>query len=127
MTVDLTDTFHLPPDPPVIDPSVLEALAAHPVTVKAGHTAYIKVPFKAKPLPKVTWIKDGIEVTEEAKVVMDRTNDHALLTIKDCVREDSGAIMLKLKSDCGSAMAQLYLNVIGRSCRNNLLRKCIIS
>ncbi|KAL8169933.1 UNVERIFIED_CONTAM: Immunoglobulin superfamily member 22 [Gekko kuhli] len=99
-------------DPPVIDPSVLEAFAAHPVTVKAKQTAYIKVPFKAKPLPKVTWFKDGIEVTEEEKVVMERTNDYALLTIKDCVREDSGSIMLKLKSDCGTAFAQLHLNVV---------------
>ncbi|KAL8170150.1 UNVERIFIED_CONTAM: hypothetical protein K2H54_064815, partial [Gekko kuhli] len=98
--------------PPVIDPSVLEAFAAHPVTVKAKQTAYIKVPFKAKPLPKVTWFKDGIEVTEEEKVVMERTNDYALLTIKDCVREDSGSIMLKLKSDCGTAFAQLHLNVV---------------
>ncbi|XP_042302172.1 immunoglobulin superfamily member 22 isoform X1 [Sceloporus undulatus] len=101
-------------DPPYIDPSVLETLAAHPVTVKAGQTAYIKVPFKAKPLPKVTWFKDGIEVTEEDRVVMERTNDQALLTIKNCVREDSGAIMLKLKSDCGTAIAHLHLNVIDK-------------
>ncbi|XP_062974483.1 immunoglobulin superfamily member 22 [Elgaria multicarinata webbii] len=101
-------------DPPFIDPAVLEALAAHPVTVKAGQTAYIKVPFKAKPLPKVTWFKDGIEVTEEERVVMERTNDQALLTIKDCVREDSGNIMLKLKSDCGTAIAHLFLNVIDK-------------
>ncbi|XP_054828720.1 immunoglobulin superfamily member 22 [Eublepharis macularius] len=101
-------------DPPVIDLSVLEAFAAHPVTVKAKQTAYIKVPFKAKPLPKVTWFKDGIEVTEEEKIVMERTNDHALLTIKDCVREDSGSIMLKLKSDCGTAFAQLHLNVVDK-------------
>lgn len=94
---------------------MLEAFAAHPVTVKAKQTAYIKVPFRAKPLPKVTWFKDGIEVTEEEKIVMERTNDHALLTIKDCVREDSGSIMLKLKSDCGTAFAQLHLNVVGRS------------
>ncbi|KAJ6665025.1 hypothetical protein lerEdw1_005256, partial [Lerista edwardsae] len=101
-------------DPPFIDPSVLEALAAHPVTVKAGQTANIKVPFKAKPLPKVFWFKDGIEVTEEKRIEMDRTNDHALLTIKHCVREDSGAIMMKLKSDCGTATAHLHLNVIDK-------------
>uniref|UniRef100_A0A8D0C6T6 Immunoglobulin superfamily member 22 n=1 Tax=Salvator merianae TaxID=96440 RepID=A0A8D0C6T6_SALMN len=101
-------------DPPFIDPSVLEALAAHPVTVKAGQTAFIKVPFKAKPLPKVIWFKDGIEVTEEERVTMERTNDQALLTITNCVREDSGSVMLKLKSDCGVATAHLYLNVIDK-------------
>lgn len=106
--------FYFFQDVPVIDPSVLEALAAHPVTVKAGHTAYIKIPFKGKPLPKVTWFKDGIEVTEEEKVVMEKTSDYAALTITKCVREDSGNIMLKLKNDCGSATANLYLNVLGK-------------
>uniref|UniRef100_A0A8C3XRJ0 Immunoglobulin superfamily member 22 n=1 Tax=Chelydra serpentina TaxID=8475 RepID=A0A8C3XRJ0_CHESE len=101
-------------DIPVIDPSVLEVLTAHPVTVKAGHTAYIKVPFKGKPLPKVTWFKDGIEVTEEEKVVMEKTSDYATLTIKKCVREDSGNIMIKLKNDCGSAIANMFLNVVDK-------------
>ncbi|XP_025057898.1 immunoglobulin superfamily member 22 isoform X1 [Alligator sinensis] len=101
-------------DPPVIDESVLEMLAAHPVTVKAGHTASIKIPFKAKPMPKVSWFKDGIEVTEEQKIAMEKANDYALLTISNCVREDSGNIMLKLKSDCGSAVANLFLNVLDK-------------
>lgn len=102
-----------PTDPPTIDPSVLEALAAHPVTVKVGHTANIKVPFRAKPLPKVTWYKDGVEVTEEERVSMERGEDQAMLTISTCVREDSGLILLKLKNDHGTATATLHLSVLG--------------
>ncbi|XP_077902485.1 immunoglobulin superfamily member 22 isoform X3 [Ictidomys tridecemlineatus] len=101
-------------DPPAIDPSILEALAAHPVTVKVGHTAHIKVPFRAKPLPKVTWYKDGMEVTEEERVSMERGEDQALLTISNCVREDSGLVLLKLKNDYGTATATLHLNVLDR-------------
>ncbi|XP_054518126.1 immunoglobulin superfamily member 22 isoform X3 [Pan troglodytes] len=101
-------------DPPTIDPSVLEALAAHPITVKVGHTAHIKVPFRGKPLPKVTWYKDGMEVTEEERVSMERGEDQALLTISNCVREDSGLILLKLKNDHGSATATLHLSVLDR-------------
>ncbi|XP_033718507.1 immunoglobulin superfamily member 22 [Tursiops truncatus] len=101
-------------DPPTIDPSALEALAAHPVTVKVGHTANIKVPFRAKPLPKVTWYKDGMEVTEEERVSMERGEDQALLTISNCAREDSGIIMLKLKNDHGSATATLHLSALDR-------------
>lgn len=100
-------------DPPTIDPSVLEALAAHPVTVKVGHTANIKVPFRAKPLPKVTWYKDGMEVTEEERVSMELGEDQALLTISNCVREDSGLVLLKLKNDHGTATATLHLSVLG--------------
>lgn len=102
-----------PADPPTIDPSVLEALAAHPVTVKVGHTANIKVPFRAKPLPKVTWYKDGIEVTEEERVSMERKEDQAVLTISNCVREDSGLVLLKLKNDHGTATATVHLSVLG--------------
>ncbi|ELK15969.1 Immunoglobulin superfamily member 22 [Pteropus alecto] len=101
-------------DPPTIDPSILEALAAHPVTVKVGHTANIKVPFKAKPLPKVTWYKDGVEVTEEERVSMERREDQALLTISKCVREDSGLVLLKLKNDYGSVTATVHLSVLDR-------------
>lgn len=102
-----------PADPPTIDPSVLEALAAHPVTVKVGHTANIKVPFRAKPLPKVMWYKDGVEVTEEERVSMECREDQALLTTSNCVQEDSGLVLLKLKNDHGSATATLHLSVLG--------------
>ncbi|KAM6392603.1 LOW QUALITY PROTEIN: immunoglobulin superfamily member 22 [Pluvialis apricaria] len=100
-------------DSPVIEESVLKLFAAHRVTVKTKHTASIKVPFKAKPMSKVTRLKDGIEVTEEEKVVMDKASD-ALLTIKTCVREDSGAIMLNLKNDCGSTSGNPYLNFVNK-------------
>ena len=106
----------LPPllaDSPKVHRSVLEALAAHPVTVRVGHTANIKVPFRAKPLPKVTWYKDGREMTEEERVSMKRGDDQALLTISKCVLEDSGLILLGLKNDHGSATATLHLSVLG--------------
>ncbi|KAM9557303.1 LOW QUALITY PROTEIN: immunoglobulin superfamily member 22 [Guaruba guarouba] len=44
----------------------------HLATIELA-TASIKVPFEAKPILKVTWFKGGIEVTEEEKVVMEKT------------------------------------------------------
>ncbi|KAI1903990.1 hypothetical protein AGOR_G00001080 [Albula goreensis] len=99
-------------DPPTIDPTVLEVLAAHPVTVKAGQTATIKIPFKGKPVPKVTWYKDGIEMTEDERTTVERDGESTTLVLNKCVREDSGAVMLRLKSDCGTAIANLHLNVV---------------
>ncbi|XP_026166579.1 immunoglobulin superfamily member 22-like [Mastacembelus armatus] len=99
-------------DPPEIDPSVLDLLGARPVTVKAGQTATIKIPFKGKPLPKVTWYKDGVEIMEDERTKVERTADSTTLVLSRCVREDSGAIILRLKSDCGTAVANLHLNVI---------------
>lgn len=121
--------------------------------MKAGQTATIKIPFKGKPPPKVTWYKDGVEVMEDERTKVERTADGTSLVLcrwvsregrhpvryfmifskathklkhihiskyflslclcTRCVREDSGAIMLRLKSDCGTAVANLHLNVIG--------------
>ncbi|XP_028263452.1 immunoglobulin superfamily member 22-like isoform X2 [Parambassis ranga] len=99
-------------DPPEIDSSVLDLLGAQPVTVKAGHTATIKIPFKGKPSPKVTWYKDGVEVMEDERTKVERTADGTSLVLSRCVREDSGTITLRLKSDCGTAVTHLHLNVV---------------
>ncbi|XP_051885661.1 immunoglobulin superfamily member 22-like [Pristis pectinata] len=101
-------------DPPIIDADVLAVLAKDPITVKAGHTATIKIPFKGKPIPKITWIKDGIEVFEDDRTEIEKSPTQTVLVLKRCIREDSGNITLKLKSDCGSALANLQLNVIDR-------------
>uniref|UniRef100_A0A8D3A9S6 Immunoglobulin superfamily member 22 n=1 Tax=Scophthalmus maximus TaxID=52904 RepID=A0A8D3A9S6_SCOMX len=101
-------------DPPEIDSSALDLLGARPVTVKAGQTAAIKIPFRGKPPPKVTWYRDGVEVMEDERTKVERTADSTSLVLSRCVREDSGAIMLRLKSDCGTAVANLHLNVIDR-------------
>lgn len=101
-------------DPPEIDPGLLELLGAQPVTVKAGQTATIKIPFKGRPPPRVTWYKDGLELMEDERTKVERTVDSTTLVLSKCEREDSGALMLRLKSDCGTAVANLHLNVLDR-------------
>ncbi|XP_062919297.1 immunoglobulin superfamily member 22-like [Mobula hypostoma] len=101
-------------DPPIIDADILAALAKDPITVKAGHTATIKIPFKGKPFPKITWTKDGVEVCEDQRTEIEKSPTQTVLVLNRCIREDSGNVTLKLKSDCGSASANLQLNVIDR-------------
>ncbi|KAL7858382.1 hypothetical protein AOLI_G00184840 [Acnodon oligacanthus] len=101
-------------DPPVIDPTVLEMLSSQPVTLKAGETATIKITFKGKPAPKVTWYRDGMELSEDSRTRVEQNGNSSTLVLHKCVREDSGTFMLKLKSDCESASATVQLNVIDR-------------
>ncbi|KAF7668959.1 hypothetical protein LDENG_00273520 [Lucifuga dentata] len=68
-------------DPPEIDSSVLDMLGAQPVTVKAGQTATIKIPFKGRPPPKVTWYKDGLEVMEDDRTKVERSADCTSLVL----------------------------------------------
>lgn len=56
-------------------------MGARPLIVKAGQTATIKIPFKAKPLPKVTWYKDGLEVMEDERTRVERTADSTSLVL----------------------------------------------
>lgn len=60
---------------------MLDLLGARPVTVKAGQTATIKIPFRGKPPPKVTWYKDGVEVTEDERTKVERTADGTTLVL----------------------------------------------
>ncbi|XP_027029085.2 immunoglobulin superfamily member 22 [Tachysurus fulvidraco] len=101
-------------DPPVIDPTLLEMLSSQLVTVKAGESAIVRIPFKGKPTPKVTWYKDGLELVDDSRTVVERSGDSSTLILSKCVREDSGSVMVKLKSDCGSATATVQLSVIDR-------------
>lgn len=58
------------------------------MTVKAGHTATIKIPFKGKPSPKVTWYKDGVEVMEDERTKVERTADGTSLVLSRCMSKD---------------------------------------
>lgn len=64
-----------------MDPSVLDLLGARPVTVKAGQTAAVKIPFKGKPPPKITWYKDGAEVIEDERTKVERAADSTSLVL----------------------------------------------
>ncbi|KAF7702244.1 immunoglobulin superfamily member 22-like [Silurus meridionalis] len=101
-------------DTPVIDHTILETLSSQPVTVKAGEAAIIRIPFKGKPPPKVAWYRDGLELVEDSRTVIECNGASSTLILSKCVREDSGTVTLKLKSDCGSAAATVQLNVIDR-------------
>ncbi|KAG7268663.1 hypothetical protein CRUP_018374, partial [Coryphaenoides rupestris] len=78
-----------------IDSGVLDLLSSQPVTVNAGQTATVRIPFRGRPPPKVNLVPGrpgGGGGPED--------------------QEDSGAVMLRLKSSCGTAVANLHLNCI---------------
>lgn len=68
---------------------MLDLLGAQPVTVKAGQTATIKIPFKGKPLPKITWYKDGVEVMEDERTKVERAADSTCLVLSRRVSTSS--------------------------------------
>ncbi|CAN0167304.1 unnamed protein product [Lampetra fluviatilis] len=99
-------------DPPEIDADLLERLMREPITVRAGQTALIDIAFTGKPVPKITWLKDGLEVEEDARTTLHRTSSQTSFCRANCQREDSGVVTLRLKSPCGSVSVDMQLNVI---------------
>lgn len=89
---------------------MLEILYNQPMTVKAGEAATIRIPYKGKPAPKVTWYRDGLELMGNSRTVVGASST---LILSKCVREDSGTVTLKLKNGRSLATTTLQLNVIG--------------
>uniref|UniRef100_A0A8C9Z8D1 Titin n=1 Tax=Sander lucioperca TaxID=283035 RepID=A0A8C9Z8D1_SANLU len=83
--------------------------------VSAGETFVIDADFTGKPLPEVTWIKDGKEIDKttprmEVKTTLTRT----ILTVKECVRVDGGHFVLKLVNVGGVKMIPVNVKVLDR-------------
>uniref|UniRef100_A0A8C4WS59 Immunoglobulin superfamily member 22 n=1 Tax=Eptatretus burgeri TaxID=7764 RepID=A0A8C4WS59_EPTBU len=99
-------------DPPEIDPELVEKLMKEPITVKAGQTATLNIPFKGKPPPKVTWLRGDLEVEADERAKIERRKDGTTFMLSKCVRDDSGPLSLRLRSSAGSLIVNILLNVV---------------
>ncbi|KAK1336850.1 hypothetical protein QTO34_002885 [Cnephaeus nilssonii] len=66
------------------------------IVVKAGEVLKINADIAGRPLPVVSWTKDGVEIEERARTEIVSTDFHTSLTVKDCVRRDTGQYVLTL-------------------------------
>lgn len=70
------------------------------ITVKAGGSVRIQIPFKGRPTPEIKWTKDEGDLTE--KVVVEKALSFTHLSIDSCDRNDSGKYTLTLTNSSGS-------------------------
>lgn len=83
--------------------------------VQAGETLSIEVDYSGKPLPEVTWLKDGKEIDKcTPKTELKNTITHATLTIRDCTRVDGGRYMLSLSNGGGTTTISVNVKVLDR-------------
>lgn len=80
------------------------------VTVKAGGSVRIHVPFKGRPTPEIKWTKDEGDITEKAVVEKALTFTH--LSIDTCDRSDSGKYTLSLTNSSGSVSEFVVVKVL---------------
>lgn len=84
------------------------------VVVKAGEVFKINADIAGRPLPVVSWTKDGKDIEEKARLEIVSTDYTTALTVKDCIRRDSGQYVLTLQNVAGTRSFAVNCKVLDR-------------
>ena len=89
-------------------------LETHDIVVIEGEKLSIPVPFRAVPVPTVSWHKDGKEVKASDRLTMKSDHVSAHLEVPKSVHADAGVYTITLENKLGSATASINVKVIGK-------------
>uniref|UniRef100_A0A8C3KGW3 Titin n=1 Tax=Calidris pygmaea TaxID=425635 RepID=A0A8C3KGW3_9CHAR len=84
------------------------------VVVKAGEVFKVNADIAGRPIPVVSWTKDGKELEGKARVEIASTDHTTAITIKDCIRGDSGQYVLTLQNVAGTRSLAINCKVLDR-------------
>uniref|UniRef100_A0A8C6X0J1 Titin n=2 Tax=Elapinae TaxID=42168 RepID=A0A8C6X0J1_NAJNA len=84
------------------------------IVIKAGEIIKINSDIAGRPLPIVSWTKDGKDIEEKARVEIVSTDHSTAITIKDCIRRDSGQYVLTLQNVAGTRSLAVNCKVLDR-------------
>ena len=98
---------------PTVKPKFhLDARFQRTMTIRAGTTFHIDIPFKATPTPTVTWTCNNKTVTRSYRTSID-TNDYGTnLTVRTAERSDSGDYVIKASNKAGQDTVTVTVNVV---------------
>uniref|UniRef100_A0A3P8SSW1 Titin n=1 Tax=Amphiprion percula TaxID=161767 RepID=A0A3P8SSW1_AMPPE len=85
-------------DPPTI---ILEDKFRQLVVIKAGDIIRIDAEITGRPLPVVSWSKDGKEIEAKARCEITSTNFATTLIVRDAIRRDSGQYVVFAENAAG--------------------------
>uniref|UniRef100_A0A669F240 Titin n=1 Tax=Oreochromis niloticus TaxID=8128 RepID=A0A669F240_ORENI len=98
-------------DPPTI---ILEDKFRQLVVIKAGEIIRVDAEITGRPLPVVSWSKDGKEIEAKARCEITSTNFTTTLIVKDAIRRDSGQYVLTLHNVAGTRSVAINCKVLDR-------------
>uniref|UniRef100_A0A8C3S6J0 Titin n=1 Tax=Chelydra serpentina TaxID=8475 RepID=A0A8C3S6J0_CHESE len=84
------------------------------VVVKAGEVLKINADIAGRPSPLISWTKDSKEIEEKARVEIVSTDHTTAITVKDCIRRDSGQYVLTLQNVAGTRSLAVNCKVLDR-------------
>uniref|UniRef100_A0A8C3BMH8 Titin n=1 Tax=Cairina moschata TaxID=8855 RepID=A0A8C3BMH8_CAIMO len=93
-----------------LDPKYKDVIVVH-----AGETFALEADIHGKPIPDITWSKDGKDLEEAtARMEIKTTIQKTTLTVKDCVRVDGGHYTLNLRNVGGTKSIPITVKVLDR-------------
>lgn len=98
-------------DPPAI---IMEDKLRQLMVIKAGETIKIDAEITGRPLPVISWSKDGKEIEAKARCEITSTNFTTTLTVTDAIRKDSGQYVLTLHNVAGTRSMAVNCKVLDR-------------
>ncbi|XP_027557676.1 immunoglobulin-like and fibronectin type III domain-containing protein 1 isoform X3 [Neopelma chrysocephalum] len=101
-------------DPPQVDKVLLKNLSSVPTVAKAGQAVKVRIPFEGRLPIRATWLKDKMELADDTRIRVDKTDTHTTLSIPSCDRRDCGDYKVRLKNDSGALEINLKLVVIDK-------------
>ncbi|XP_053819675.1 immunoglobulin-like and fibronectin type III domain-containing protein 1 [Vidua chalybeata] len=101
-------------DPPQVDKVLLKNLTSVPTVAKAGEGVKLRIPFKGRGPIRAAWLKDRMELGDDTRIRVDKTDTCTMLSISSCDRRDCGDYKVRLKNDSGVLEINLKLMVIDK-------------
>lgn len=85
------------------------------ITVVEGEKLNIPVPFRAVPMPTISWFKNGKELKMDDRVTKQSDYTQASIEIANCVHADAGVYTITLENKLGSTTGTINVKVIGNN------------
>uniref|UniRef100_A0A3P9Q123 Titin n=1 Tax=Poecilia reticulata TaxID=8081 RepID=A0A3P9Q123_POERE len=84
------------------------------VVIKAGEIIRIDAEITGRPIPVVSWSKDGKDIDTKARCEITSTNFTTTLIVRDVIRRDSGQYVLTLHNVAGTRSVAINCKVLDR-------------
>lgn len=83
------------------------------LTVKAGESIRLKALITGRPVPQVTWFKDGEEIDKRLGVEITTAIGYSTIFVRDASRDHRGVYRVEAKNSSGTKQEDLTIRVQG--------------
>jgi titin len=83
------------------------------LVIKSGDSLRIKALVQGRPVPRVTWFKDGVEIERRMNMEITDVLGSTSLFVRDATRDHRGVYTVEAKNVSGSTKAEVTVKVQG--------------